>query len=168
MAASLAEAGLVNKMSDDEHDLRTPRTPEEWDQYHAIRRRVLWESRGYYGVYDANRPDEYKSGHHPFLLMHRGVPVGVVRIDIDGRQAILRRVAIREDMQRAGHGRVLLGLAEKFASENGCELLYSFVSPDAVGFYEKCGFQRDAANAAGPSNVPMEKRVSGRMHQELP
>ena len=99
-------------MSHEEHVFRRPQTRDEWDQYHAIRRRVLWESRGHYGVYDENRPDEYDSGNHPFLLMRGDRAVGVVRVDIDGRRAIFRRVAIREDAQRSGYGRVLLALAE--------------------------------------------------------
>ena len=142
------------------HNLRRPQTPDEWEQYHAIRRRVLWESRGRYGVYDENHPDEYKSAHHQFLLMFRDVAVGVIRIDIEERKAIFRRVAVREDVQRSGHGKVMLTLAEEFAREKDCDHLYSFVSPDAVEFYAKCGFRRDAGNTDDADNVPMEKRLS--------
>ena len=53
-------------MSSDEYSLRAPETREEWQQYHAIRRGVLWERRGHYGVYDENHPDEYKPGRYPF------------------------------------------------------------------------------------------------------
>ena len=147
-------------MSRDQHNLRSPQTRDEWDQYHAIRRRVLWERRGLCDVYDENHPDEYKSTHNPFLLMYRDVAVGVIRIDIVGKQAIFRRVAVREDVQRSGHGRVLLALAEEFAREKDCDHLYSFVSPDAVEFYEKCGFRRDAGDLEYADHVPMEKRLS--------
>jgi GNAT superfamily N-acetyltransferase len=54
------------------------------------------------------------------LLLLDGEAIGVIRIDINGNQAIFRRFAIREDLQRAGHGRVLLTLAESFAQEKGC------------------------------------------------
>ena len=147
-------------MSRGQHNLRRPQTRDEWDQYHSIRRRVLWERRGLYGVYDENHPDECTSTHHPFLLMYRDVAVGVIRIDIDGKQAVFRRVAVREDVQRSGHGRVLLALAEEFAREKNCDHLYSFVSPDAVEFYEKCGFRRDSGNPEYADHVPMEKRLS--------
>lgn len=146
-------------MTGEQHNLKSPETREEWDQYHAIRRRVLWERRGKYGVYDENHPDEDKPGHHAFLLMHRDDPVGVIRIDIEGERAIFRRVAVKEALQRAGHGRVLLALAEEFAREKGCNHLYSFVSPDAVGFYEKCGFQRDSGNPGDSNHVPMQKQL---------
>ena len=139
------------------HLLRAPETPDDWHQYHTIRRRVLWERRGKFGSYDENHPDEYKVGNYPLLLTCREAVIGVVRIDVDGATATLRRVAIREDIQRSGHGRVLLALAEAFALRHGCNHLYSFVSPDAVDFYSKCGFHRDSARPANSEHVPMEK-----------
>jgi len=114
------------------HTLRAPANADELQQYHEIRRRVLWENRGQFGVYNENHPDDFKSGHHPLLLVHDGAVVGVIRIDIEGAQAILRRVAIRDDIQRTGHGRAMLELSETFARHHGCDHLYSFVAPDAV------------------------------------
>jgi N-acetylglutamate synthase-like GNAT family acetyltransferase len=141
------------------HQLRSPQSHEEWQQYHAIRRRVLWENRGQYGVYDDKHPDESKPGRYPMVLVREGQAIGVIRIDIEGRQAIFRRVAIRDDIQRSGHGRVMLKLSEDFALRHGCDHLYSFVAPDAVGFYEKCGFQRDLSRAEIPDHVPMRKNL---------
>lgn len=140
------------------YDLRQPTTDEDWKQYHAIRRRVLWERRDMDGEYDENHPDEQKPNNYPLLLEHDDVPVGVVRVDIRGRQATFRRVAVREDVQRMGHGRVLLSLAERFARENGCECAYAYASPDAVTFYEKCGFHRDSSRTH-PKYVPMAKQL---------
>lgn len=122
------------------YELRTPSSTEEWQAYHSIRRRVLFENRGQFGVYDENHPDEHSKGNHPLLLLLDGEAIGVIRVDINGNQAIFRRVAIREDLQRAGHGRVLLALAESFAQEKGCLHIWSDVAPDAVGFYERCGY----------------------------
>ncbi len=73
-------------------------------------------------------------------MLYRGEPVGVVRIDVEQTTAICRRVAIRSDVQRLGHGRMLLTLAQQFARGKGCERLVSHVAPDAVEFYEQCGF----------------------------
>src|SRR5262245_66330679 len=106
-------------------ELRTPSSTEEWQAYHSIRRKVLFENRGRFGVYDENHPDEHRKGNHPLLLLLDGEAIGVIRIDINGDQAIFRRVAIREDLQRAGHGRVLLTLAESFAQEKGCLHIWS-------------------------------------------
>jgi N-acetylglutamate synthase-like GNAT family acetyltransferase len=93
-------------------------------------------------------------------LTHAGQAVGVIRVDIDGETATFRRVAIVHDKRRSGHGRALMSLSESFAAEKGCRRLYSFVSPDAVGFYEKCGFVRDPNARESTAHVPMQKHLS--------
>jgi GNAT superfamily N-acetyltransferase len=146
------------------HELITPSDPVEWRAYHDIRRRVLFEARGQIGVYDENRPDERGPGHHSKLLLYRGDPVGVVRIDIDRTTATCRRVAVRSDVQRLGHGRALLTLAQRFAQDSGCVRLVSFVAADAVEFYRRCGFTigRDITGAAGHEPVYMTKPLDER------
>jgi GNAT superfamily N-acetyltransferase len=133
------------------HDLVTPRNASEWRAYHDIRRTVLFEARGLFGVYDENHPDERAPNNHPKILVYIDDPVGVVRIDIEGAVAILRRVAIRSDVQGHGHGRVLLNLAQQFAEQSGCTQLAAFVAPEAVGFYQRNGFHVDEQRVIGPS-----------------
>jgi GNAT superfamily N-acetyltransferase len=94
------------------------------------------------------------------VLVYQGEPIGVIRIDIEDTLAIFRRVAIREDAQRFGHGKQMLSLAERFARDKGCEGIRSFVNPEAVGFYERCGFARDSSIAAEAKHVLMSKRWS--------
>jgi GNAT superfamily N-acetyltransferase len=143
-----------------EYELVSPSDAGTWQVYHAIRREVLFEARGLFGVYDENRPDERAPGNHSKLLLVRGAPVGVIRIDIAGNDAIFRRVAIRQDVQRRGHGRAMLLRAEAFAAAQGCRRVLSHVAPDAVAFYEKCGFARARDAAAGDDEaVFMSKRL---------
>ena len=139
------------------HELVTPTDPAHWRASHDIRRRVLFEARGQFGVYDEGRPDEKAPGHHPKLLLYRGDPIGVVRIDIDATTAILRRVAVRSDVQRLGHGRELLILAQQFAQVCGCVKLVSYVAADAVEFYRRCGFTIESSGASGRETVYMSK-----------
>lgn len=134
-----------------EYELVTPPEVAEWRAYHDIRRLVLFEARGQVGVYDDTRADERAPGHHPKLLLYRGDPVGVVRIDLNGTTATLRRVAVRSDVQRRGHGRALLSLAQQFARDHGCWQMVSHVAPDAVDFYRRCGFTVEEQPTAGPS-----------------
>ena len=136
------------------HELHAP-SDSEWPEYHSIRRRVLFENRR--DVYIENHPDEFKSGHHPMVLIHSGVVIGVIRVDISERVAWFRRVAIREDLQRSGHGRVLLRLAETFAQNKGCNEARSNVALEAVGFYERCGYSRDSSTFAETGSVSMRK-----------
>jgi GNAT superfamily N-acetyltransferase len=152
-----------------EYELVSPTDEGAWRRYHDIRREVLFEARGRFGVYNENHPDDKVDGHHAKLLLHRGDPVGVVRIDISGEDAVLRRVAVCSDAQRRGHGRALLSLAQQFAVANGCGRLASHVAPDAVRFYEKCGFSvatnPDARGSAGES-VFMTKCLKRPVDQE--
>jgi GNAT superfamily N-acetyltransferase len=145
------------------HDLRPPVGEVEWAAYHRIRRQVLFEHRGRGAEYDAAHPDEFRTGHHPLILWHGDEAVGVIRVDIDASVAVFRRVAIREDVQRRGYGRLLLARAERFARANGCVRAESHVDADAVGFYERCGFGRAGApprTARGP--VLMTKPLASR------
>jgi GNAT superfamily N-acetyltransferase len=128
------------------YQLRSPVSDAEWASYHEIRRHVLFERRGRGAEYDPHHPDETKPGNHPLLLLHEGVPLGVIRVDVDGDRAILRRVAIREDEQRHGHGRAMLKAAEAFARRHGCVRVESHVDAGAMPFYLRCGY-RPAASA---------------------
>ena len=139
--------------------LRTPETDDEWQSYHAIRRRVLFERRGRGASYDPNHPDEHRPGHHPLILWHADAPVAVIRVDVDGDVAIFRRVAVQEALQRQGFGRRLLELSEDFARRQGCSRVESHVDLAAVGFYERCGFHRVAETASDGETVLMSKKL---------
>ena len=136
-------------------ELVTPTSAEAWAAYHDIRRRVLFERRGRIGVYDPNHPDDRSPSNFPKILVQGSKYIGVVRIDFIDDIACLRRVAIAEPDQRKGFGRVLIRLAEEFARAEGANRVESAVAPDAVGFYEKCGY-RSLAGSEG-SSVHMYK-----------
>ena len=161
----LSLASRIMMLGHPEYALEPPATDAEWAAYHDIRRRVLFELRGHVGVYDAQHPDERRPENHPLLLTHDGAPVGVIRVDLAPGRAIFRRVAVREDVQRRGHGRVLLALAEAFVRGAGGTFIHiqSYVDPEAVGFYERCGFirhdPRHASVDAAESTVLMIKDV---------
>jgi GNAT superfamily N-acetyltransferase len=142
-----------------QHELRTPQTAEEWLLLHAIRRKVLFENRGKTEAYIENHPDDSKPGNHPLVLLYRGEVIGVLRIDVAGTAAWLRRVAIREDLQRAGHGRALLRLAEGFAKAAGCDEIRSNAAVEAVGFYERCGYTRDTSAEPPVNSVRVWKSL---------
>jgi GNAT superfamily N-acetyltransferase len=136
-------------------ELVTPTTAEAWGAYHRIRRRVLYERRGRLGVYDSNHPDDRSPNNFPKVLMRGSHYIGAVRIDFADRIAYLRSVAITEPDQRRGFGRVMINLAESFARSQGAKRVESDVAPDAVVFYEKCGYRLLGTHRR--SNVPMYK-----------
>ena len=144
-------------MIEKEYQLRAPSSDEEWRAFHDIRRRVLFENRGKGETYIENHPDDSKVGNHPLVFLYEGVVIGVLRVDIDGTVAWLRRVAIRDDQQRLGHGRVLLRLAESFAKSKGCKEMQSNAAVEAVGFYERCGYVRDVSEQAPANSIRIRK-----------
>lgn len=146
--------------SESRYELKTPNSTAEWSAYHDIRRKVLFENRGRLGVYDANHPDEHQPGNYPLILLLNGETIGVIRVDIEDKQAMFRRVAIREDVQRKGHGKALLALAESFAQTKGCIHSRSEVAPDAVGFYERCGYTPVPFIATTATSIPMQKQLA--------
>ena len=142
-----------------QHALRTPQDDEEWRAFHAIRRRVLFENRGKNETYIENHPDDSKPGNHPLILLYGDDVIGVLRLDIAAPVAWLRRVAIRDDLQRQGHGRVLLRLAEEFATAQGCDEIRSNAAIEAVQFYERCGYARDSTAQSPVNSVRVRKSL---------
>lgn len=140
-----------------QHELRPPADEKEWDVFHTIRRKVLFENRGKVERYNENHPDDSKPGNHPLVLLYQGEIIGVMRLDVSGSFAWLRRVAIKEDLQRLGHGRMLLQLAEAFAKEEGCSEIRTNAAVEAVGFYERCGYLRAPDEPAPENSVRLRK-----------
>ena len=149
-------------------ELRAPRTDVEWRAYHDIRRRVLFERRGRGSTYDPKHPDESRPGHYPLILWRGSEAIAVIRVDIDGGVAIFRRVAVREDVQRLGHGRRLLTMAEQFAQSLGCLRIDAHVHADAIGFYERCGFHRAANEASDAATILMTKALAAMRSADAP
>ena len=143
-----------------EHELRRPASDEEWRAFHAIRRTVLFENRGKGESYIENHPDDSAPNNHPLVLLYKGDVIGVMRLDVAESVAWLRRVAIREDLQRVGHGRVLLRLAEAFAKAEGCNEMRTNAAVESVGFYKRCGYARDLETSSPPNSVRMCKRLT--------
>jgi GNAT superfamily N-acetyltransferase len=145
-------------MPDAGHKLKAPQTDGEWRAFHDIRRKVLFENRGK-DDYIENHPDDTRTGNYPLVLLFHGEIIGVVRIDVCESEAWLRRVAIREDLQRQGHGRVLLRLAENFALKKNCIGARTNAAAESVGFYERCGYVRDTASVSPVNSVAMRKSL---------
>lgn len=112
--------------------------------YHDIRKRVLFSMEGRINPdYDPNHPDETKEGHYPLVLVEDERVIGTVRIDkYADSSVIFRLMAVEPDFQRKGYGRSLIQLAEKFSLALGRKTVLLNADPDAVTFYEKCGFKR--------------------------
>lgn len=118
----------------------------DWQEYHSIRRRVLWERRGL-AHYGDNHADEYHPANHPLLLKLNGRAIGTVRLDNFGTGAV-RLVAIEPDLRQQGHGRLLSDCVEGYARRLGIQILYVNTAPEAIGYYEKLGWAPEIWNEA--------------------
>jgi GNAT superfamily N-acetyltransferase len=96
--------------------LRKPCGNDEWQAYHDIRRRSLFETYLPHVVYDPNHPDENRDGNHPLMLICDGRAVGTIRIDVlDDEKVSFRLVAIDQSERGRGLGAELLRQAERYA-----------------------------------------------------
>lgn len=131
------------------YELRRVETPEDWAALHRIRRDVLFtpERHPTGFVYNDAHPHDAASNHIKFLLMLDGAPIGTTRLDLRGERAVVRLVAIVADRQGQGHGSVMEQALVNHAYKLGITTLMVNSAPDAVGFYEKRGWQREVWDA---------------------
>jgi GNAT superfamily N-acetyltransferase len=124
------------------YELRPVRSAEDWRALHRIRRDVLFAPERHAVSYDENHPDDRAEQNTPFLLILNARPIGTARLDVRGRVAVVRLVAVVREEQRLGHGRRLDALIEAEARRRGVTELRVNAAPDATGYYEKTGWRR--------------------------
>jgi GNAT superfamily N-acetyltransferase len=145
-------------------EFRKPASPEEWQVYHDIRRRSLFDRRLPDIVYDAGHPDERRPENHPLALLHDGRVIGTIRIDeLDARRACFRLVAVDEPWRGRGLGAELLRRAEDFAAATlGRREIVLFAAQGAIGFYLKHGYAPVPSWGETPldrHSVPVGKKI---------
>jgi GNAT superfamily N-acetyltransferase len=137
--------------SHERYCLRPVESRQDRAAYHAIRRGAIFATLLPDQAYDESGPDERKPGNLPHVLVHDGEVVGTVRIDlIDDTQAGLRLIGIRPDVQRQGHGAVLLALAEQAAHAFGRIEVVINAHPTSLTFYLANGYREGAWRDKGP------------------
>jgi len=131
--------------------LRPVRSSREWAAYHAIRRDAIFATLLPNQAYDERDPDEFAPDHFPHLLLRDGEVLGTVRIDLIGKSAAgFRLIGIRLDVQRQGHGRALLKLAEEAARALGKTEIVINAHPSSLDFYLANGYRRGEGADRGP------------------
>jgi GNAT superfamily N-acetyltransferase len=125
-----------------EYELRHVVSGSDWEAYHRIRRTVLFELRGRFGIYNENGPDERHPGNQPLLLLYRNDYIGTVRLDSAGSGlSIIRLFAIDQPLQRQGHGTNFLALLASHATAYGMTAFEVNAAPEAVAFWRRTGFE---------------------------
>ena len=122
------------------YDLIRVTTDAEWRDYHLLRRMVLWDARGREG-YDYNHPDDTRASNHALLLTLDREAIGTIRIDDRGdHSCVIRLVCIAPALQRHGHGRAMLRMADEYALQRGWPTLKVNAAVEATDFYAKLGW----------------------------
>ncbi len=68
--------------------------------------------------------------------------IGTTRLDDFGNgSGALRLVGISTEVQGKGHGSALSALVEDYARHLGLKLLFVNAVPEAIGYYEKMGWE---------------------------
>ena len=120
-------------------NITSPRTEDEFEKYFELRWRILrkpWnEPRG-----SEKDLDEYNSFH--LMAIDNNDVIGVARLQfVKDKQAQLRYMAVDEKHQGQGIGKRLLNQMETYASGQNAKEIFLHARENAVGFYEKLGYE---------------------------
>lgn len=87
---------------------------------------------------------------HFFGCGSKDAPEGVVGVELHGRDALLRSLAVAKSAQNRGSGCALVTVAERYASERGARRMY-LLTNTAEKFFERLGYRALARDAAPES-----------------
>ena len=112
---------------------------EQYDQEVKLRQQIL---RGPLGldIHEEDLDSETLQLH--FGLFDEGdLKACVVILPFEDTQAKLRQMAVAEDLQGKGFGKILMEEVEKYLTETGFKEIELHARETAVGFYEKLGYE---------------------------
>jgi amino-acid N-acetyltransferase len=114
---------------------------------------------------------------HFWVIREKGEAIGVVGLEIFGRLALLRSLAVDPQCRKEGYGSRLIKKGEEYAASLKIEEVYLLtVTAEREGFFAKRGYRKIGRNSAPPaiqgtaefqglcpvSSVCMVKQLQGR------
>jgi ribosomal protein S18 acetylase RimI-like enzyme len=100
---------------------------------------------------------------HVYLLSDEGGISGIIVLIPEERAMLLDNVAVRPDAQGRGHGRTLIGFAERMARERGLGAIRLYTNEamtENVALYGRLGFvETHRAEERGFQRIYMTKRL---------
>lgn len=119
-------------------EIRSPKTSTEWDDYYALRYRVLRAPLGQPPGSERNEGDA--NGIH-FALYDDGVLQAIARLDQNNEHTSqVRFVAVESATQGKGYGRLIMLATEAHSKANGNTKMILHARDYAVDFYLKLGY----------------------------
>ena len=118
----------------------TPTTPEDFEAYFHFRWLMLRKPWNYP---EGSEKDEYESvSEHRFIRNGKGEVVAVGRVHMNtAEEAQIRHIAVSQDEQGKGLGKLILSALENVAREEGAERLVTNSREISLEFFSACGFE---------------------------
>ncbi|KFF19932.1 GNAT family N-acetyltransferase [Flavobacterium hydatis] len=95
--------------------------------------------------------DDLPTTHHFGLFDDKNL-VGIISLFqksnitfAENFQSQIRGMAVLDDFRKKGFGEALVNYCEKYCISNNCKLIWFNARTEAVGFYEKMGYQKTGA-----------------------
>ncbi len=118
--------------------IRAPRTKSEWENYYDLRYRMLRAPLG--KPRGSERNPEDISGEH-FAVYSKGKLRAIARLDqAESKIAQVRFVAVENESQGKGYGRILMVQTERVAMKRGDKKMILHARENAVDFYLDLGY----------------------------
>lgn len=120
--------------------IKQPETKKEFEAYYDLRWRVLrepWQQPA------GSEKDELENeSFHVMAVDENENVVGVGRLHFNNdNEAQVRYMAIAPEYEKQGIGSLILEALEKQVKENNCETIVLHARENAVGFYQKKGYE---------------------------
>lgn len=107
------------------------------------------------GVPEENEFDEFDNTVPHLVIFSDGEPVATGRIIPYGENSVkIGRIAVKKDKRGLHLGERIVKELLRKSKEDGAEKVYVGAQTHAVGFYEKCGFQKVGTPEYLEENIP--------------
>ena len=118
--------------------IKSPKTKEEYFKYYDLRWRIL---RAPWNQPKGSEQDELEGQSIHVMVVENDEVIGIGRAHFNSDEvAQLRYMAIIEDWQGKGVGKLILDELEKRVVEKGAKRIILHARDNAVKFYEKNGY----------------------------
>jgi len=119
--------------------VRVPLTDEEFDKYYDLRWRIL---RAPWNQPKGSEKDELEGKSIHIIAIIEGEIVGCGRIHFNSiDEAQIRYMAVENELQGRGIGKLILNELEQKALEKGAKKIILNARENAVKFYDKNGYK---------------------------
>ncbi len=128
----------------------TPDSEAEFEAYYAFRWLMLRKPWNY--PLGSERDEYEQVAEHRMICDAKGAPIAIGRLHFNTpEEAQVRHVAVRDDAQGKGLGKMIVSALEGIARAQGVERLVTNSRESSIAFFKHCGFaiEKQATNELG-------------------